>query len=142
MGRHMPEGNQNQLIENRQFDKTLTIGDVSTPPSQGLFQPSYALSEADYLRLKQPSRILAGVGGVVLSFSLTYSLPKIVTSLNTSGGKSVPIEGPDLWISSISFTLGLGLIVVSYFFSGERRRVMKKIKKHFQENPGELEYRV
>ena len=98
----------------------------------------YNLSEADFLRLKQSSPALTGVGGAILAFGLSYSLPLGVNWILEQSG---PSKG-DLIVAGVTILLGFGCLVVGLLFSRARRRVMKRIDEHFEHNPAELAYRL
>ena len=59
----MESANENTIVTGQRFEKTIQVSDIESQPAQGLFQPWYPLSEADYLRLRQSSSVLATLGG-------------------------------------------------------------------------------
>lgn len=65
------------------YHQTVVLPAPPTTPSLLLYQPAFPLSEADYLRLTQASPFFAAVGGVLVSFGLSYVLPIVVKALDT-----------------------------------------------------------
>ena len=127
-----------EQIQGREVSEPIKVEVDSVVPSHGLYQPSFNLSEADYLRLKQSSPALTGVGGAILAFGLSFSLP---LGVNWIFEHSVPSTG-DLIVAGVTVLLGAGCLVVGLLYSRERRRVKKRIDEHFENNPAELEYRL
>jgi hypothetical protein len=109
-------------------------------PRHAIFQRPFDLTQADFLRLKQFDPVFAAAGGAALSFSLTFGLPLLVRWQFEIPGVGPPSKY-EWWIFGLSSGIGLLLLVVGLLVPGQRRAVLKKIKKHFKDNPEGLLYR-
>lgn len=112
--------------------------EAQTSPMPGIVLPQFRLTHAEFMTLLTPSRLWTSVGSVLCTFALAYALPR-VTDLVGSGTKIPP---RDWWIIGVILTLGAACFVVSLiaFLSSERRALLKRIKKHFKDNPGQQVY--
>ncbi len=72
-----PPGQHVSPPQTQVYHQTVVLPAPPTTPSLLLYQPAFPLSEADYLRLTQASPFFAAVGGVFVSFGLSY-VPRIV----------------------------------------------------------------
>ena len=122
--------------------ETVEVDGVTSAPSHGLFQPSFPLCEADYLRLQESRPVVAALGGAVLSFALTYGLPRIVAHYQATEAAPSPLSDTDVWITVIALVVGILLLGASRLMSSAKREVKKRIEQHFSDNPGQLEYRA
>jgi hypothetical protein len=111
--------------------------DAEAPAVLGIFQPSFPLTNAEFVTIQSPSRFWTGLGRVLLTFSVVYALPKVI-GLIRSGTK---IDAADWWIIGVIFALGLVCFGVSWIFSSERRAVLNSIKQFFKDNPGQPVHR-
>jgi hypothetical protein len=111
--------------------------DAEAPPIPGIFQPSFQLTREDFMILRSVSRFWSSLGGVLCTFSVAYSLPR-VSDLMRAG---TTIEATDWWIIGVLLALGLGCFGVTRILSSERRALEKRIKQFFKDNPGQPEYR-
>ena len=125
-------------VQGRTITHTLRVTGGRTEPAHGLYQPSFSLGEADFLRLKQASPVLAAIGGSILSFGLVYALPILANYLV----KKTPIDKIEAWISSGTIIVGSLFVLASVLVSRERRKVLRRVKEHFENNPAKLAYRV
>jgi hypothetical protein len=126
-------------IENRTFTQSIRVEGGTLPPSHGLYQPSFNLSEADYLRLKSSSPTLMAAGAAVLSFGISYALPLVVRVFLRD---PVAVKPSEWWVAGIAVGLGALLLLGGLLYSRERRSLLRRIDSHFKNNPAELEYRV
>ena|SRR5687767_11420473 len=132
-----------ERLEGQVLRETVHVEPRAAVPSVGLFQPFFALSEADYLRLKSPDTLLYGIGTGVTTFGLSYALPTLVPLvLNFLRPTNTNVSFPDLFVGLGVMVLGLICGLIAHLRSGERRRVFKRIEQHFRENPGRPEVRV
>lgn len=133
-----PESGE-KSVENRTFTQSIRVEGGTVPPSHGLYQPSFNLSEADYLRLKSTSPTLMAAGAAVLSFGASYALPLVVRVILRDTNR---VQASEWWVAGITIVLGSLILVAGLLYSGERRSVLRRIDSHFKNNPAELEYRV
>ena len=121
----------------RQPNQTIEAVAPQVAPSLDLFQPTYPLSEQNFMRLRKTSPALAAIGGTVFSFGLSYGLPIAVKVFRERAGDRVwPIA--DVWIVVILMTFGGVTMLAGLLFSIERFRVIRAIRAHFRTNPGRL----
>lgn len=124
----------------RQQNQTIEATATQVTPSFGLYQPSFPLTDGDFERLQKVSPALTAIGGSVLSFGLSYGIPVFVKVFRVASDKRAwPVD--DLYISGGLCLLGVVLLLAARFFSRERYRVMRKIRDHFKQNPGQHEIR-
>jgi amino acid permease len=125
------------VVRDKTFNQTFTVvNSVSTTPSVGLFQPCFPLSEADFIKMSKTSNTLTALGGGIFSYSVSYALPKVIDAYKNNLAKSVDLATTDIYIISVTLVIGVALFIASYYFSSDKRNVIKKIKNHFIENPG------
>jgi len=117
------------------YHTTVNLEAAPTTPSLDLYQPTFPLSEADYLRLTQASPAFAAIGSVFVTFGLTYILPIAVKVLDAEP-KLRTWPKADLYIAGGCILLGIICMVLSYWFSSARRDVFRRIRNHFRDNPG------
>lgn len=110
------------------------------PPSVGLYQPTFPLTEADFLRLQKSSPALSAIGGTVLAFGLSYGLPGLLTTWRIKPDERNWLDD-DLMIAGTFVLLGLLFLGLGVLFSRERFQLMKRIRTHFTLNPGQHEFR-
>lgn len=131
-----PEEVQNQTIRT-----TVTVVASDLEPSIGLFQPSFPLTEANFLRMKQTSPVLTSAAGAIIAFGLSYFLPVLIRTLRApSKDRTWPVD--DLMVSGVCLVIGGLLLVFAYFASKGRRRVLRAIEGHFESHPGQHEVRT
>ncbi len=118
--------------------QTVVVADAPTAPVHGLFQPYFPLSHADFLRLQSTSKLLNGLGAGVITFGFTYGLPLFITQLQ-SGPK---MQSRDWWIFGGGLLLGIACLVIARVVSSQRLTVVRRIEKHFKENPGQQEFHM
>ena len=118
--------------------QTVVVADAATAPVHGLFQPYFPLSHVDFVRLQGTSNLFDGLGAGVITFAFTYGLPLFVTQLQ-AGPK---MQTRDWWIVGGGIVAGIVLIVIARVVSSHRRAVLKRIEKHFTDNPGQQEFRM
>lgn len=117
------------------YHQTVVLSAPPTEPSLLLYQPAFPLSEADYLRLTQASPFFAAVGGVLLSFGLSYILPIVVKALDTDPkARSWPMG--EIYVAVCCMLLGGLSLALSYWAGTARRNVLSRIRNHFRDNPG------
>ena len=139
----MTDTSLSQTINEQTFNQPINVDVQETLPTHGLFQPYFPLSEADYLRLKIRSSVLTGLGAGILTFGISYILPKAVSYLRALlTNQTYDISYTDVWIGTICIVIGGLLILWGFLFSRDKRNVMKRIKIHFRENPGQPEIRL
>jgi hypothetical protein len=110
---------------------------AEVPPIPGIFQPSYQLTQVEFMAIQSPSGLLNGLGSVFATFAIGYALPKLVDLID-KGGRFVL---HDFRVAGAILTVGLACFGGSWVFSGDRRAVLKRIKQHFKENPAQPEIR-
>lgn len=109
-------------------------------PSLGLYQATFPLSEADFMRLQKSSPAMSAVGGAVLAFGISYALPVVVRLLKLDSSQR-DWSQDDLWIGGVIATVGLIFLAMGLLYSRDRNRLMKRIREHFAQNPGHHEVR-
>jgi hypothetical protein len=127
-----------QTIANQTIREPIVVSNGTTPPSHGLFQVPYSLAEADFVRLRTPSPALVAAGGAAVSFGLSFALPVLVEFLIE--GKKPGLS--QLLVSGLSIGGGSLLLVLSWFVSRERKRLIKSIREHFSEHRPQMQYFV
>lgn len=130
-----------EIVKGKTFSEPFQGAVNESTPTHGLFQLCYNLSEADFLRLQQSSPVLASIGAAITSFSLSYLFPGLVQYYLTPKTTRGPFPQTTLWVGGSSLLLGAIILGSSLFASKERRKVLKRIRAHFKNNPSELEYR-
>jgi hypothetical protein len=134
----MPETPKStSTVANQRFTTSQVVTGVLVEPSVGLYQPVYLLTEAEFMRLRQTSPVLSTSAGAVISFGLVYTLPVVANHILTAA----PFKAVDIWVSGITFGLGIVLALLSFVASSEHRTLVSRIKTHFRENPGQHEIR-
>jgi len=131
----MPQDPSATDLRGKQLTAPVQITGVTVTPSQGLFQPPFEMSEADFLRLKHKGPVTS-LGAAIIGFALTYTLPLLAQRFFPTPGDG-PISNCRWTVAAIS--LGIGFLVwgIGLFGSRERRTLMKKIERHFHENPNQ-----
>ncbi|MBU9219604.1 hypothetical protein [Burkholderia multivorans] len=115
---------------------TVPLGEVAVAPTVFMIQPPYPLTESESILLDRgQSRaftwaaniFLTGVGAVISSIA--------PAALQFFQGKPIALDLPQLAIAGATVLLS-GLVWFSCFwFPGDYEKTMRKIKKHFQDNP-------
>lgn len=124
-------------IEGKQLQGPLRVTTPKTTPSVGLFQPTYPLTEVDFVNLQRSSPLLAAVGGAVTSFGLSTLLP-LGAKLFEQAASERDFLTLELKVSYVTVVVGLAFLGLSFFVSSPRRSVLAKIRSHFRDNPGEM----
>ena len=139
----MPDSpNPGKTFTQKTFTTTQVVAGALITPSVGLYQPVYPMTEVEFVKLRQSNPVLSATAGAVISFGLAYALPLLVNYLLADPSSRDPVKRADVWVASISVGFGMILLFLSFGFSAERRKVLKRMKKHFEENPGQHEIRV
>src|SRR5713226_9519485 len=118
--------------------QTVVVADTPTAPVHGLFQPYFPLSHAELLRLQSTSTLWNGLGASIITVAFTYGLRLLVAQLQ-SGPK---MESRDWWITGGGIVIGVVCLVIARIVSSPRRAVLRRIEKHFADNPGQQEFRM
>ena len=131
---YMSEANP---IQGQTIEQPIVVSDGRTFPAHGLFQSSFDLSDADFLRLQQPNPITLAVGSAILSFALSYGLPLVAKLFFDDKNPPSRLE----WIiTGLLALIGLIIVVLSWWLSPTRRKVIKRITKHFEDHPTQKTY--
>lgn len=115
--------------------RTFTVS--QSIPSAGLFQLSYSLSEANFLRLTSGNPTLLAVGAALLGLGLTSGAPILVSQLwLVDGGQRWPgVDTAELIAATVFIVLGATLSLWGTLWSQERSGLVRSIRKHFADNP-------
>lgn len=99
-------------------------------------QRPYPVDRADYLTLRFPTSGVETVGYafVVLSLGSIVNLTAKWFDAVTSGS-SFKVPTLDYWVAGIPFVLGLVMILLGRLLPNERRKLLKRMNKHFSDNP-------
>ncbi len=130
-----------EVVTGKNFDVTFSRTVAKTNPTHGLFQPYYDLSEVDFRTLRQSSPVLTTVGAPITGFSLSYLLPLTVEYFRNPVKNRQPFLTAPVWAGIAVLTFGVAVLVLGLFASRERFRLLRRIRDHFRNNPGKLEYR-
>lgn len=106
-------------------------------PSADLFQLSYSLSEANFLRLTSGHPTLLAAGAALLGLGLTSGAPILVNRLwLLDGGQSWRVaDTAELIAAAVFLVLGATLSLWGTVWSRERSSLLRSIRKHFADNP-------
>lgn len=114
--------------------RTFTVS--QSVPSAGLFQLSYSLSEANFLRLTSGNPTLLAVGAALLGLGLTSGAPVLVTQWLVDGGQRWRgTDTAELFAAAVFLVLGSTLSLWGTLWSRERSSLVRSIRKHFADNP-------
>ncbi len=103
-----------------------------------LHQPPFPLTEAAFFRLKhKPNPALTGVTGALFALSATRGLPVLIGYF-----RKEPVSGTDVLMAICFLVTGLVTFGVGLLLNKPRKQVMQKIERHFENNPGDLGYRM
>jgi hypothetical protein len=127
-------------IRDKTIRETLVIPLVGSEPDAGIYQPSFPMTEADFLRLGKSNSVLTALGGAVLMFGLQVLLPLMLEYVRSQN--ATLIVTADLAVGVIAFLVGMTLLIIGFAFSRDRRQVLKKIRKHFRDYPGRVAVRM
>ena len=126
------------VVTNQSFAEPFVVVTAGTVPSQGLYQETFALWEVDFIRLRQTSPVFNTMAATVFAFAFADLLQRVVEALREQS----TLSATDFWILGILIATGIGLWVGGRFASRDRRAIMKKIEKHFKDNPAQPDYRI
>jgi len=113
------------------------LAQAEVQPVPGIFQPSYQLTEAEFMHVRQPSVFWTTFGSALFTFGAGYALDKGY-DLSKAG---VRITDGDYWPAVVMIVLGVICFGLSGILSRERRAVMKRIRQFFKQNPAQPEVR-
>ena len=134
---------QEQRVEGRTFHQPVDLPEPRTTPSHGLFQPYYALSEAKFLRLTRPASVVTSIGAGIAAFGISTGLPLLADAwLAQRSNTQANVDFSKVLVAVIASLLGLAIAGIGLLTSKDRRRVIKEIEQHFEENPGVAETRM
>lgn len=123
------------VLQGERLTATVEISGGTVAPSQGLFQPPFELSEADFLRLKQKGSITS-IGGALIAFALAFTLPLVAQAYLPSPGEG-PVSKSRWIVAAVSLAVGFLVWGVGLFGSRDRGRLMKRIEDHFHDHPNQ-----
>src|SRR5258705_9917386 len=110
---------------------------TEVPPVPGIFQPSYQLTEAEFMNVQAPSIFWVSLGSVLSTFAIGSALDKLDDLMK----HVITIKGL-LFPQGLILLLGLACIGLSGILSRKRRNAVKTIERFFRDNPGQPEVRV
>jgi len=119
-------------LNNQQINKPVVVADVMNGQTIAMLQTVYALSEADFVRLKGGTPITAKAAGMIFSGVVGYAigLGSKLESLIT-GDQSLMSIGEIKTIAGWSF-FSLVVYAIGFCLPNERTSVMKKLSNHFK----------
>jgi hypothetical protein len=102
------------------------------------YQQPFPLTDGDFLRLKHtPNSVLMSLAGALWGSGLTQGLPLVVgffRNESVSGDRVLMAVG---FLMAGFIARGLGVLL-----NRTRKQVMRRIERHFEDNPGDLGYRL
>jgi len=121
------------------LDQTLEIPIQPSPPEPILYQKPYFLSELDFYTIRKPSTVLWTLAGTFTTFSLSNGLSRIIEyaklDMSTDGYLGHFATDTEWKVIFTSLFFGIFAFILGLFFSIRRWRVIRKIRKHFKQNP-------
>lgn len=115
---------------------TVPLSDVAVAPQLFMFQPPYALSEAESIRLERGT-----------SLAVTWSVNVFLTGLGaviSTGApplfqyfqhKQIVIDAAQFSVASATAVISGLIWIVCKFIPGDYEKIMRKIRQHFEDNP-------
>jgi hypothetical protein len=123
-----------QHYENQQLTQPILVSGLLTGQLVTL-QPPFLLSEADFLRLKGGPPVTVALATIVFSGVVGYAFslgPKISPLF---GGGKLQLEAGEIGTIVAVMVLSVVLYAIGYWWSNDKKELMKKISQHFESRP-------
>ncbi|HHQ4778524.1 TPA: hypothetical protein ACSP0C_002251 [Aeromonas veronii] len=117
----------------KQIQQTIVVTDLLNGRTVTTMQQAYLLTEADFLRLKGSPPVTAAIATIIFSGVIGYIVslgPKIAPIFN--GGASELTSG-EINTILVGITISIALYAVGFFCPNDKKKLMNKISKHFDD---------
>ncbi|NOT81422.1 MAG: hypothetical protein HOP01_01665 [Gallionella sp.] len=124
-----------RTYKDRKLTQAIVVTDLLNGQSVTTMQSPYLLTEADFLRLQGIPPITAALATILFSAVVGYAVslgPKITPLFN--GGKSQLTPG-EIVTMLAGIALSILFYVIGFCFPNEKKKTMKKISNHFDNEP-------
>jgi len=118
-------------IHNREITETQLVPDLLTGTDIGTWQAEYLLREVEFERIKYGKPI-------TFTWAVSIALTTFGFGLNlfAKGYSDVASISRGEWVAlGVGIALSVGLYIIGLCLPNNRKKVMKKIEKHFKEAP-------
>lgn len=120
-----------RIVENQEITETQVIPDLLTGSDIGTWQAEYLLREVEYERIKHGKPVTYNWANSIALTTFGFGL-----NLLAKGYSDSSIITKDEWIALGAGTfIFIGLYIIGLCLPDNRKKVMKKIEKHFETAP-------
>jgi len=121
----------NQTVQGREITETQIVPDLLTGTDIGTWQAEYLLREVEFERIKHGKPITFNWANSIALTSLGFGLNLFAKGYSDS---SLITNGE--WIAlGVGIAASMILYLIGFFLPNNRKTVMKKIEKHFENAP-------
>lgn len=135
----MPFGTPTIAVEGKELKATVQVPSQPTELKAEIVQEPWLLSENQYKTLGASSGVFGGLGAMFLLASLGFVTEIVVGLAGQQNQNAVPLKiiltTPNLIKVGLPLVLALFFFSLAPFFSLEKWKLGRKIKKHFKEKP-------
>ena len=122
-------------IENQQITETILVQGLLTGAAIGTWQADYPLTGRDYEHLKNGKPITFNWANSILLTSVGIALTILGKYISQKTDQSVVIYKGE-WIAlGVGILISVALYLVGLLIPNDRKRLMKKLKEHFDNSP-------
>ena len=120
-----------RLIENQEITETQVIPDLLTGADIGTWQAEYLLREVEFERIRQGKPITYNWANSIALTTFGFGL-----NLLAKGYSDLSQISRGEWIAlCIGTVIFIGLYLIGLCLPDDRKKVMRKIEKHFETAP-------
>lgn len=122
-------------IRNQQLDQTTVVSGLSSGSSVGTWRADYPLTGRDFEHLRHGRPVTFNWANSVMLTTIGLLLNILGKYLSQKSGVTITIyigEWVALWVGII---IAIILYLIGLAFPNDRKKIMKKLKEHFDNSP-------
>lgn len=125
---------ENKNYQNQDFKQTIYVnGNIEVNPSITIARPPFFLERYDFDKILRSESFFKKAGHLLIGSAIALFINMIAKLIGHEINPEISFDEWEVFAFGIAIILTVIAFVINEFVPNEKRRIVKKIKKHFEE---------